>query len=112
MFIFATPRNNKIECGDQSDEAVPEDYSIILLVTSTLIIATLYISLKYSGLTKRILSADNQNIASSVENDQNMNQNFRYYNTLYLENYRDNHDQNEAIEKTSPTTRSWELVSL
>ena len=98
---FATPQNNLIECGDKSDEAVPRDYSTILLVTSTLAIITFYITLKYSGLAKKMLSADNQNIKTSVESDQNVCQNFRYYNTLYLENYRENHNQNEAIEKTN-----------
>ena len=96
MDIFATPRDNIPECWNGADEQESENYSTILLVTSTIIIATFYIALKYSGLTKKILSADNQNIASSVESDQNMYQN---YNTL--ENYRENHDQNEAIEKTN-----------
>ena len=89
METFAIPRNSRTECGDQSDEAVPRDYSKIFLVTSTLAIITFYITLKYSGLAKKMLTADNQNIASSVETDQNMYQNYRYYNTLYLENYRE-----------------------
>ena len=77
METFATPQNNLIECGDQSDEAVPRDYSTILLVTSTLIIITFYITLKYSGLAKKMLSADKKTIKLSVEIDQNMYQNFR-----------------------------------
>ena len=101
MDIFATPHNNKIECWDGSDEQETGDYSTIILVTSTIIITTFYITLKYSGLAKKMLSADNKNIKLSVEIDQNMYQNFRYYNTLYLENYRENHNQNEAIEKTN-----------
>ena len=99
MFIFATPRNYKIECRDQSDEAVPEDYSTILLVTSILIITTFYITLKYSGLTKRMLSADNQNIVSSFESDRNLDQNFLDFNTL--KNYSENHDRKEAIQNTN-----------
>ena len=104
MFIFATPQNNKTECGDESDESRPKDYSTILIITSTLIITTLYISLKYSGLAKRMLSSENQNLESNVEIDHNrisMYQNYMYYNNRYLENYRENHDQNEAITSTN-----------
>ena len=92
MFIFATPRDNKTECGDKSDESVPKDYSTILIVTSTLIITTFYIFLKYSGLAKIMLSSEKQ--VQSVERDQNLYQNF-------LKNYGENHDQNEAIESTN-----------
>ena len=100
MFIYATPRNNITECGDKSDELVPRDYSTILLVSSTIIITTLYIALKYSGLAKRMLSANlNQNIESSVESDQKLYQDFLDFNVL--KNYGENHDQNEAIESTN-----------
>ena len=99
MFIFATPQNNKTECGDGSDESVPKDYSTILIITSTLIITTFYITLKYSGLAKRMLSANNQILVPSVESDQILYQDFLDYNIL--KNYGENHDQNEAIESTN-----------
>ena len=46
-----------------------------------------------------MLSAENQNIASSVESDQKLYQDFLDYNIL--KNYGENHDQNEAIESTN-----------
>ena len=101
MYIFATPRNNIPECWKGSDEQETEDYSTQILVASTIIITTIYITLKYSGLAKRMLSAENQIIhqASSVESDQNSNQYFLDYSTLKI--YSENHDQNEVIEITN-----------
>ena len=96
METFATIRNGRIECGDQSDEALPKDFLTILLVSSTIIIIIFYITLKYSGLAKRMISADNQKIALSLESDKNLYQNFLDYNTL--KKYGENHNQNEAIE--------------
>ena len=99
MDIFATPRNNIPECWNNADEQESKDYSTILLVTSTVFITTFYIALKYSGLAKRILLAENQSIVSSVERDQNLFQDFLDYITL--KNHGENHDQNEAIESTN-----------
>ena len=99
MDIFATPHNNIPECWEGADEQETGNYSTILLVTSTIIITTFYIALKYSGLAKRMLTADNQNIALSVESDQNVNQEFLDYITL--KDYGENHDQNEAIVNTN-----------
>ncbi len=101
MFIFATPRNNKSECWNDEDEIVTGDNSTIFLVISANIIVVVYIGLKYSGLAKKMLIADNQNIEFCVKN----NQNFQNYQDCLdfktLKNYGNNHDQSEAIEKTN-----------
>ena len=99
MYVFATPRNNKIECWDGFDEQEIVDYSTIILITSEVIIVTMYIALKYSGTAKRMLSADFQNIASNDNSDQNLQQNFLDYKTL--KNYGKNHDLITDIENTN-----------
>ena len=61
MYIYATPRNNKTECWDDSDEIVTGDLSTMILVISAIVIILVYIGLKYTGLVKKMLTADNQN---------------------------------------------------
>ena len=98
MLIFATPRNNIVECWDGSDEPEPENYSTEILVTSAIFIGLIYIALKYSGMTKKILSADNQNIESREQVHQ-IHQNILDYITL--KSYSEYHDQNETIVNTN-----------
>ena len=98
MFILATPLNNKSECWNGEDEIVTGDNSTMILVISAIFMILVYIALKYSGLAKKMLSADNQNIVSRVQSDQ-IHQNILDY--TILKSYSENHEQNEIIAKTN-----------
>ena len=99
MLIYAVPHNNKIECWNGFDEQDTEEHSTIILVTSAIFIIAIYIAFKYSGLAKKILSADNHYIVSSNEIDKNLHR--RILDYIILKNYSENHDQSETIAKTN-----------
>ena len=103
-FIYATPRNNKTECYDGSDE--PEgDSSVsnIILASTSAAILLMYIALKYSGkLLKKMLS---KNQSRNVNNggDENIMQDFdmSFLNTIHINNYKENHDKEDTIDMTN-----------
>ena len=97
MYIFATPGNNKTECWDGSDEPDRGNTSTIVWIISGVLIMGIYIILKYSGLAKKMLSEDNENIV--VDSDQSLHQNRLDY--TILKNYSGNHDDPELVDETN-----------
>ena len=97
MFIFATPRNNITECWGGEDELESGVNATMISVISAIFVILIYVGLKYSGLAKILLSAENQ--ASSIERSQSFPHDFLDYKTL--KKYSENHDQNEAIQDTN-----------
>ena len=105
MDIYATPRNNKRECWDGSDEPETENKmtNYILFLSATAIMI-LYVALRYSGkMLKKVLS-ENQEIAtndiSKVVLENSKTQEFDT-NVLHLINYEVNHEKEEAIDNTN-----------
>ena len=97
MFVYATPRDKKVECYDGSDEPEQDDGSLKFLVSSAVLIMLLYIGLKYFCVTKKLLS--DQNTPVNVESYQNLPLGFLQYKSL--KKFGENHDQNETIAETN-----------
>ena len=105
MYIFATPRNKKIECWNGLDEQETADYSTIILTTSAIVIITSYIALKYSGLARKMLSADEdqslplKSLVNNIESNHILDR--ILLDHITLKNFSENHNKSETIDQTN-----------
>ena len=99
MYIYATPNNNQTECWNGFDEQETDEHSSKFFFISAIFIIAIYIALKYSGLSKKMLSSDNKYIVSSNKIDMNSHRNILNY--IILKNYSEHHDHSETIAKTN-----------